>query len=647
MVESGVERRIANRYAMRVPALGHGGMGVVWRAEDTLLGREVAIKEVRLPPTLAEDERARIRGRVMREARVAARLNHPGAVILHDIVDEDGRPFIVMELVRAPTLTELVAAEGTLPPARAAAIGLGLLDTLEAAHRAGIVHRDVKPGNVMVCEDGSTKLADFGIASLQGDPAVTASGLLLGSPAYMAPEQANQRSVGPPTDLWALGATMYFAVEGEPPFERGGPVPTLAAVVHSDPRPMRRAGPLEPAITALLRKSPADRLTASDLRRMLRKVATEANGTGSAGASGTGSAGASGAGSAGASGTGSAGASGTGSAGGRGRGGSARASGMGSAGASGTGEATAAPAVRLGGGPPARHGPPARTPAAAETGPPAAGPLLADPATTGPPPADPPAASVTAQLAPMSGRSGPAPTARVVGSPQPGGGRATIPGPAASAQAPAPAQAKAPARRRGPRLLTVGPAVAVVLLLGLLGWRAATSAGLFGPDPASPADGASGPAAQRWQGFSDPNGTYALQHPAGWATRRDPNGAWVEFVEPGDTGRRFKVQVDEDTRDPLRVWEELEAGLESRRHTYRRIALERSAFERPGGTPLRAAVWEFTYDRDPDGRPTRVWDLSLVSFHRRYSVLFQTNERDWASSTVLLDRFLQQFELLG
>jgi len=272
MVESGAERRIANRYAMRVPALGHGGMGVVWRAEDTLLGREVAIKEVRLPPTLAEDERVRIRARVMREARVAARLNHPGAVILHDIVDEDGRPFIVMELVRAPTLTELVAAEGALPPARAAAIGLGLLDTLEAAHRTGIVHRDVKPSNVMVREDG-TKLADFGIASLQGDPAVTASGLLLGSPAYMAPEQAGQGPVGPPTDLWALGATIYFAVEGEPPFDKGGPVPTLAAVVHEHPRPMRRAGPLEPAITALLRKPPADRLTAPDLRGMLRKVA--------------------------------------------------------------------------------------------------------------------------------------------------------------------------------------------------------------------------------------------------------------------------------------------------------------------------------------------------------------------------------------
>jgi len=555
MVEGDAERRIANRYAMRVPALGHGGMGVVWRAEDTLLGREVAIKEVRLPPTLAEDERVRIRARVMREARVAARLNHPGAVILHDIVDEDGRPFIVMELVRAPTLTELVAAGGPLPPTRAAAIGLGLLDTLEAAHRAGIVHRDVKPGNVMVCEDGSTKLADFGIASLQGDPAVTASGLLVGSPAYMAPEQAQQGPVGPPTDLWALGATIYFAVEGEPPFERGSPVPTLAAVVHSDPRPMRRAGPLEPAITALLRKSPADRLTASDLRRSLREVAAGANGTGS-GVNGTGSG----------------------------------VDGTGSDGVDGTGKAATAPASGPGGGPPpARHGPATGTPAA-------------------------------------------------VGVPEPGGGTATAPHPAD----PVPG----PARRRGPRLLPVALTAAAVLLFGLLGWRVAVTSGLFGPDPASPADGTTAPPAQRWQGFADPNGAYRLEHPAGWSTGRDPEGAWVEFAEPGDTGRKFRVQVDEDTRDPLRVWEELEADLQSRfRATYRRIALERSAFDRPDRTPMRAAVWEFTYD--PDGRPTRKWDLSLVTSQRRYSVLFQTDARDWASSTGLLDRFLRGFELLG
>jgi len=274
--EGGSERRIAERYAMRAPALGRGGMGIVWRARDTLLGREVAIKEVRLPAALPEDERARVRARVMREARVAARLNHAGAVTLHDIVDEDGRPFIVMELVEAPTLTGLVGERGPLPPAEVAALGLRLLDTLEAAHRVGIVHRDVKPGNVMVRPDGATKLADFGIASVQDDPGLTTStGLLAGSPAYMAPEQADSEfgPIGPPTDLWALGATLYFAVEGVPPFDRGSPLATLAAVVYEGPRPASRAGALAPALAGLLTKVPAERLTGPDLRRELRRVA--------------------------------------------------------------------------------------------------------------------------------------------------------------------------------------------------------------------------------------------------------------------------------------------------------------------------------------------------------------------------------------
>ncbi|HEV8165840.1 MAG TPA: serine/threonine-protein kinase [Actinomycetota bacterium] len=289
MPESGSERRIADRYAMRTPPLGRGGMGVVWRARDTVLGREVAIKEVQVPAALPDDERARIRGRVMREARVAARLNHAGAVTLHDIIDQDGHPFIVMELVEAPTLTDLVDERGPLPPAEVAAIGLALLDTLEAAHRVGIVHRDVKPGNVMVRPDGSTKLADFGIASVQGDPVLTAStGLLAGSPAYMAPEQAEAEfgPIGPATDLWALGATMYFAVEGEPPFDRGSPLATLAAVVYDEPRPATRAGALSPVLAGLLTKPPAARLTAPDLRRLLRKVAA-GNGSEPGGRDGT------------------------------------------------------------------------------------------------------------------------------------------------------------------------------------------------------------------------------------------------------------------------------------------------------------------------------------------------------------------------
>ncbi|HEU4398732.1 MAG TPA: protein kinase [Actinomycetota bacterium] len=266
------DRTVADRYMLKAP-LGRGGMGVVWRAHDPVLGREVAVKEVVFPPSLPQAERRSAQARVMREARAAARLNHPGAVTLFDVIQDQGHPFIVMELVQAPTLADLVRAEGPLSPERVAEIGLQLASALEAAHLAGIVHRDVKPGNVMVPTDGGVKLADFGVASLQGDPQLTATGLVIGSPGYMAPEQASGEPSGPPADFWALGATMYFAVEGEPPFDKGASIPTLTAVVNEDPRPMRRAGPLAPVIGALLTKDPADRPSGPQLRAELGRLA--------------------------------------------------------------------------------------------------------------------------------------------------------------------------------------------------------------------------------------------------------------------------------------------------------------------------------------------------------------------------------------
>jgi eukaryotic-like serine/threonine-protein kinase len=254
------DRLVADRYALRAP-LGRGGMGVVWRAEDAVLGREVAVKEVVFPPTMPEAERRPAQARVLREARAAARLNHPSAVTLYDVVQDQGGTFIVMELVKAPTLADLVRAEGPLPVQRVAKIGVQIASALEAAHQAGIVHRDVKPANVMVPERGVAKLADFGIASLQGDPQLTSTGLVIGSPAYMAPEQARGEASGPPVDFWALGATMFYAVEGEPPFDRGTSIATLAAVVSDPPRRPERAGPLSPLLAALLDKDPSSRPT--------------------------------------------------------------------------------------------------------------------------------------------------------------------------------------------------------------------------------------------------------------------------------------------------------------------------------------------------------------------------------------------------
>jgi eukaryotic-like serine/threonine-protein kinase len=268
MGASAHRRQVAGRYDLGAP-LGRGGMGVVWRATDTLLGRPVAVKEVALPP----GELAQVRDRALREARASARLSHPGVVTLHDVVEEDGRLFLVMELVDAPTLRELVAAGGPLAPAGAARLGLDLLDALEAAHRAGVVHRDVKPGNVMVPAAGPAKLADFGIAALAEDAQRTLTGTPFGSLPYAAPEQVAGQPAGPAADLWALGATLWFAVEGAAPFDRGDPAATVAAILRDPPGCPARAGPLAPALEALLAKAPERRPAGAALRRLLGPAA--------------------------------------------------------------------------------------------------------------------------------------------------------------------------------------------------------------------------------------------------------------------------------------------------------------------------------------------------------------------------------------
>jgi eukaryotic-like serine/threonine-protein kinase len=265
------DRIIAGRYALGAP-LGLGGRGIVWRAHDRVLGREVAVKELVLPATIAEEKRRLAQARVLRETRAAARLNHPGVVTLYDVVQDRGGTFIVMELVDAPTLAEVVRSEGPLPPVRVAEIGAQLASALEAAHRAGIMHRNVKPANVMVPATGSAKLADFGIAALTRDPQLTSAELMIGSPAYMAPEQARGEGSGPPADFWALGATMFYAVEGEPPFDRGSSIATLAAVVNEDPRPMLRAGPLAPVLAALLAKDPRARASGPAVRAEVARL---------------------------------------------------------------------------------------------------------------------------------------------------------------------------------------------------------------------------------------------------------------------------------------------------------------------------------------------------------------------------------------
>jgi hypothetical protein len=269
MAVPAVDRLIADRYAL-TSARGQGGLGRVWHAQDTLLGRQVEVREVVVPPWLAEGERRQASAAAMREAGAIARLNHPGVLTLLDVVRDHGELFIVTELIQSLTLADLVLSRGPLPPMQVAEIGVEVASVLEAAHGAGIVHRDLRPANVMVDQDGNVRLAGFGVTSVQGLPPSAATALAIGSPSYMAPEQARGRPCGPAADVWALGASMFFAVEGAPPFDKGTLVRTLAAVVNEDPRPMLRAAPLEALLTALLAKDPADRLSASKVRIWLR-----------------------------------------------------------------------------------------------------------------------------------------------------------------------------------------------------------------------------------------------------------------------------------------------------------------------------------------------------------------------------------------
>ncbi|MET9428186.1 serine/threonine-protein kinase [Streptomyces sp. NPDC003036] len=269
---TGGERLVAGRYRLRGP-LGEGGMGVVWRARDEVLGREVAVKEVRAPAGLGAADVRRLYARLEREAWAAARVAHRNVVTVYDVATEDDRPWIVMELVRGVTLAEVLDAEGPMPPRRAARVGAEVLAALRAAHGAGVLHRDVKPANVLLSNDGRVVLTDFGIAVVEGASNLTMTGELIGSPEFLAPERALGQTPGPASDLWSLGVLLYAAVEGHSPFRQHTPLSTLRAVVDEELPPPRRAGALEPVIEGLLRKDPAERLAAEEAEHLLRVVA--------------------------------------------------------------------------------------------------------------------------------------------------------------------------------------------------------------------------------------------------------------------------------------------------------------------------------------------------------------------------------------
>jgi eukaryotic-like serine/threonine-protein kinase len=270
--DPGAGRLIAGRYRL-LAKLGHGGMGTVWRAKDETVDREVAVKEPRLPEHLPERERANAFERMRREARAAARLDHPAVVNVHDVAVEDGQPWIVMELVQGRSLADALQ-EGTLDSRETARIGLEVLNALDAAHQAGILHRDVKPDNVMLGRYDRVILTDFGIAQIEGETSLTDTGGFVGSPEFVAPERVLGQRPGPASDLWSLGVVLYAATEGVSPFRRNNTPATLQSVLNAMPAaPASAKGPLADAINQLLDKDPGRRPNAARVRRLLEETA--------------------------------------------------------------------------------------------------------------------------------------------------------------------------------------------------------------------------------------------------------------------------------------------------------------------------------------------------------------------------------------
>lgn len=565
-------------------------MGMVWLATDESLHRDVAVKEVVPPAGLTTEERDEMYARSMREARAIARVSHPNVVRIFDVVTVDGRPWIVMERLTGRSLSAVMAEEGPLPPERVADIGLGVLAALRAAHGAGMLHRDVKPGNVMVGDDGRVVLTDFGLATLPGDPAVTRTGFILGSPSYIAPERVDGGDVGPAADLWSLGATLYAAVEGQPPYARPNAMATLAALATEEPTPPRLAGPLKPLLAGLLRKDPSVRMKAAEAEQTLLRVAV-------------------------------------GRRGGQGF----------------------LPGVRGKSVPAQRQSAPAYVPRARRTDSGDVAPAAALPSG---PAADQPAADASPQTgvpapaaAAPAGAAGPQtaatrrPAADEQATPDAGGNPPGGPSPSAP-DGVAPSR---PGRRRVAVLVAAGLAVlvvAVVFLLPRLGDKTAPeqSAGAAPSSASASASPSASPSAA-----PSPAG---LVLPAGWHLYRDRTGfavavpkTWrvsrqrtiVRFEEPSG-GRLLLIdQSDSPKKDPVADWKRQEARRVAAGdwNDYRRVRIEKVDYF------LACADWEFTY-QGRSGRNHVINRGFVTGPKQAHAIYWSTPESKWQDN---LDEF--------
>jgi serine/threonine protein kinase len=575
-------RLIADRYELR-SVIGRGGAGTVWRAEDVLLRRPVAVKEVHLPATLGEDERRNLRERVLREARAAAAVRHPVLVTVFDVVEDGDRPWIVLELIEAGTLAAHVH-ERTLTPAEAARVGIDLLAALQAVHRAGIQHRDVKPGNVLIEADGRPRLTDFGIASTAGEAGLTSTGVLLGSPSYLPPERARGGAGGPESDLWGLAATLYTAVEGQPPYEGSHPLAVLTAVVEGRRRPMQQAGELEPLLADLLDRDPAHRPAGDEVRKRLVEVAQPGLAPMLLDP--------------------------------------ARSPGVP---APQTGVATnPAPAV-----PDAIE---SGSSGATSSGTSAAGSWPAGRAALGPPTSATDAVPLgTGPHEDLSSTSAFA-TSTPGTSDDAASGRSSVPA----------RERKRPARKTA---LLAAAAALVLLLVGAavvgLGHRGSSSNASTASAPSTGATDGSAPAAALapaaldataasaptppgWVRYTDASG-WSIAHPSDWRqTRLGDRG--VDFVQPG-TGAYLHVETAQNAPSSVTEdWIAQEKLLAPRVSNYQRVDLRPA----DGGTGERAADWEFTFGLA--GSPLRALDRGLVVDGTGYSLYWQTPASAWTSS---------------